>query len=525
MQPSSVMGTQLREVYTSMTTAPPSSQVSNSIESRGIFKSFSGVPVLEGVDISFRPGEVHTLLGENGAGKSTLFKILSGIYTADAGTVLLNGTEVTIRNPRTAHQHGIYLVPQEPALMQHLTVAENIFLGITPTRGNRFKRVDWKAMRSAAQGIMDRLGYAIDLEQPAGNLSIAQQQLVECARAIAHNCQVVFFDEPTSPLTSHEVEALFKVIRSMTSAGYALGFISHRMEEVLEISHRITVLRDGHQVFSVEKDQANQSELVEHMIGRKLTGTLRRTNSYTTSETALKVQGLAGINFRDINFEVQQGEILGLAGLVGSGRTEIAEAIFNVSHKAGGQVYLGHRDITHLSTNEIIKSGLIYLPEDRAHHGAFARMTVSNNISAGDLDYIKGPKRVWLDLKKERSLADDTVAQLNVKTASIDSLLKSLSGGNQQKIIFGKWLATQPRVAILDEPTRGVDAGAKHEIYALIEKLASEGLAVVVISSELEEIIRLSDRVLTVYEGHFIGELAGDEISMDNIGKMILNHA
>jgi ABC-type sugar transport system ATPase subunit len=495
------------------------------VTGKGLSKAFFGIPVLRDVSIQFLAGEVHSILGENGAGKSTLLKILSGIYTPDSGSILLGNEPVQFNSPHAALQRGIYLVPQEPALMPHMSVAENIFLGITPTHGRIIQVIDWKRIRDEAKNILEQLELNIDVDTPANYLSIAQQQLIECARALAHHCRIVFFDEPTSPLTRHEVEILFRVINNMRERGNVLGFISHRMDEVLEISDRLSVMRDGTLISTIYQAAAQKDQLVEQMIGRPLVTISRREQFYATEETVLDAQALTSEpNFRNINFSVKRGEILGFGGLVGSGRTEIAEAIFGVRPKDNGTVKILKQDITNTSTSKIIESGLIYLPEDRAKHGAFVRMSVNNNISSGDLDRIKGKGlgSVLLDLTEERKMANDTIHRMKVKTRSIDAPIKSLSGGNQQKAIFGKWLLTQPQVAILDEPTRGVDAGAKEEIYQVIESMAQEGLAVVVISSELGELIRLCDRVLAVYEGELVGELRGAELTMGNLGKMIL---
>jgi ABC-type sugar transport system ATPase subunit len=492
---------------------------------QNLHKSFFGVPVLRDVSIQFRAGEVHSILGENGAGKSTLFKILSGIYTPDGGSILHKGQTVQFHSPHVALHQGIYLVPQEPALMPHLSVAENIFLGIAPTCRRIIQVMDWKRLRDDARDILTQLELHIDVDTPANRLSIAQQQLVECARALAHHCHVVFFDEPTSPLTRHEVEVLFRVINTMRNRGNVLGFISHRMDEVLEISDRLSVMRDGTLISTTQRAETKSEKLVEQMIGRPLVIGTRRAECHATEKTMLEVQALTSQpHFRNVNFSVRQGEILGFAGLVGSGRTEIAEAIFGIRQKDAGTVRILERDITTEPTSKIIKAGLIYLPEDRARHGAFVRMSVNNNISSGDLDRIKGKGLSCnlLDLSKEKKAATNMVDRMRVKARSINVPIKSLSGGNQQKAIFGKWLLTQPKIAILDEPTRGVDAGAKEEIYQVIESMAERGIAVVVISSELEELVRLCDRVLAVYEGELVGELSGADLTMGNLGKMIL---
>ena len=490
-----------------------------------ITKNYASVAVLRGISLSLRPGRIHTMMGENGAGKSTLFKILAGLVQPTAGHLTLGGKPLTMTSPQTAHAHGIYLVPQEPALMPELSVAETMFVGQLPTAGRLPRRVDWAEVRRRARDALASLGLDIDVDQQARHLSIAQQQQVECAKALLRGCRVILFDEPTSPLTTHEVERLFGIMRRLRDDGCTLGFISHRMDEVLDISDEIGVLRDGLLVDSVERERFDRVRLMSQMVGREMRVIPRRDWTAATEIPALQVEGLRHEpRFRDIGFTLHKGEILGLAGLVGAGRTEIAETIFGIRARDAGRIVLAGEDVSGLSTHAIIRKGLVYAPEDRAKHGAVLPMTITENLTSGLLDRVR--QRLGLiDRAHEDGIGSTTVAQYRVRCAGIDQTLARLSGGNQQKVVFGKWMGLSPKVAILDEPTRGVDVGAKDEIYELIEGLAREGMAILVISSEMEELVRLCDRILSVYEGRIVAELSGDQITPDNVGHSYLSHA
>ncbi len=491
----------------------------------GITKNYASVAVLRGVSLSLRPGRVHTMMGENGAGKSTLFKILSGLVRPTAGQLLLGDAPLSLDSPQVAHAHGIYLVPQEPALMPELSVAETMFVGQLPTAGRLLPRIDWAQARKRAADALASLNLDIDVNQQARHLSIAQQQQVECAKALLRGCRVILFDEPTSPLTTHEVEHLFGIMRRLRDDGCTLGFISHRMDEVLDISDDISILRDGVLVDSVERPEFDRVRLMSQMVGREMRVIPRRTWSSATGTAALRVEGLQHEpRFRDIGFTLHKGEILGLAGLVGAGRTEIAETIFGIRTRDAGRITLGEEDISGLSTNAIIRKGLVYAPEDRARHGAVLPMTITENLTSGLLDRVR-QRFGLIDRNHENSIGTETVAQYRVRCAGIDQTLRQLSGGNQQKVVFGKWMGLSPKVAILDEPTRGVDVGAKDEIYELIEGLAKAGMAILVISSEMEELVRLCDRILSVYEGRIVAELSGDQITPDRVGHSYLSHA
>jgi ABC-type sugar transport system ATPase subunit len=489
----------------------------------GISKAFSGSPALSDVSVSFLPGEIHTLVGENGAGKSTLLKVMAGIHQPDAGELILNGQRLRALTPRSAQQHGIYLVPQEPTLMATLSVVENLFVGIMP-RGRLPFSVDWRRMTQSAGSYFEQVGLDVDLREPASALSIAQQQLLECARALVHRCNVIFFDEPTSSLTGRETEILFALMRRLRERSFTLAFISHRLDEVLEISDQITVLRDASVVAEFVPEKATREELISAMVGHEIAKRQRRHRDLSSAATALEVSGLtASRSFSEINFSVRRGEVLGLAGLVGSGRTEIAESIFGVRPSAGS-VVLDGKPFKRRSPAAAVNAGLIYLPEDRGHNGVFANVELERNITAAIVPKLP---RVGPTLRPagERELAAKAAERTRVVAASLQLPIKSLSGGNQQRAMFSRWLLAEPKVAIFDEPTRGVDVGAKADIYDIIDSISDGGIAIVMISSELEELVLLCDRVIAIYEGRVVAEVAGDDITLERLGAMIVGEA
>jgi ABC-type sugar transport system ATPase subunit len=486
----------------------------------GIVKSFSGVKVLQDVSVEFRPSEVHTLVGENGAGKSTLLKIMAGIYAADAGSLLLEDESLTGLSPREAQRRGIYLVPQEPRLMPDLSVAENLYLGALP-RGVLSFNVDWRSMIEKADGLLASVGLVLDPRMVAGHLSLAQQQLLECARALAHGCKIIFFDEPTSPLTAHDADKLFTLMNDLRERGLSLGFISHRLDEVEAISDRITVLRDGRVVMEEARGAASRQQLVRAMVGRALTVTRHTRHAVNTGPVLLDVDGLQSLpEVKQMSVQVRAGEIVGLAGLVGSGRTEFAEAVFGLRPTQSGRVRIADRDVTGSSPRARIDAGLAYLPEDRGRNGIFAEVDLSRNVTSAILGRLPRLGGMLIRSGPEQQRARDAVEQMSVRASSMGAAIKTLSGGNQQRALLGRWVSTNPTAAILDEPTRGVDVGAKEGIYEIIETLARNGLASLVISSELEELVRLCDRVYAVYEGRIVGELSGDDVTLEAMGRL-----
>ncbi len=488
----------------------------------GITKRFGPVEVLRGIHLTLKPGRVLTLMGENGAGKSTMFKVLAGQLQPSDGELQLNGAPLRLSSPHAAHAHRIHLVPQEPLLMAELSVAETMFVGRLPMTGRLLRRVDWADVRQRARTVLDLLELDIDIDCCARTLSIAQLQLVECAKALLHDCRVILFDEPTSPLTSHEVDKLFAIMRRLAAQNCTLSFISHRTEEVMEISDDIAVLRDGRLVDQAERGAFDRARLLSQMVGREMRDVPRRACCSKAAETMLQVDKLSvrGL-FKDIDFTLHRGEILGLAGLVGAGRTEIAETIFGIRRPDSGEVSLAGERITGVSCHQLIRKGLVYVPEDRGRHGAVLSMTITQNITSGLLDRVRQPAGL-LSAADENEIGAKAVRDLRIRCAGLDQPLRELSGGNQQKVVFGKWMATGPRVAILDEPTRGVDVGAKEEIYELIDQMAKAGMAVLVISSETEELVRLCDRVLSIYEGEIVGELCGDAITPSAVSASYL---
>lgn len=507
--------------------APPGDSPASQalLAAHGIVKRFGPVEVLGGVDLQLRPGRILTLMGENGAGKSTMFRILAGQLQPSSGELSLNGEPLTLASPHAAHAHGIHLVPQEPMLLPELTVAETMFLGRLPMSGGWFPHVDWKDVRRRSRMVLDLLELDIDIDRCAKTLSIAQLQLVECAKALLHDCRIILFDEPTSPLTAHEVENLFKIMRRLAADGCTLSFISHRTEEVMSISDDIVVLRDGRLVDHAERGDFDRTRLLSKMVGRTLRDIPRREQSHATTDTVLEVEDLASEpSFRHIGFTLRRGEILGLAGLVGAGRTEIAETIFGVRRPTGGSVRLAGEDVTARPCHGLIRKGLVYVPEDRARHGAVLSMSIAQNITSGLLERVRQSAGLLSDADETR-LGANAVRDFRVRCAGLDQPLRELSGGNQQKVVFSKWIATGPKVAILDEPTRGVDVGSKEEIYELIEAMARDGMAVLVISSETEELVRLCDRVLSIYEGELVAELSGAQITPEGVSASYLGKA
>ena len=485
----------------------------------GIVKAFSGIQVLRGVSLTFRAGEIHTLVGENGAGKSTLLKIMSGVYPLDAGTLRLNGTELGSLSPSSAHRTGIYLVPQEPRLMPDLSVAENLYLG-TLRRGRLRFNVDWRAMNGSAGELLGAVGLNVDPRMLAGRLPLAHQQLLECAKALSYGCRIIFFDEPTSPLTSHEADRLFALMHGLREQGMTLGFISHRLDEVERLSDRITVLRDGAVTARWLRGEAARGEVVNAMVGRELTMTKRVTRPERTGPAALEVDNLVSLpEVKGISLAARPGEIVGLGGLVGSGRTEFSETIFGLRTPSAGRVRVAGRDITGRPPDRCIDAGLVYLAEDRGRNGIFAEVDLVRNASSAIVP--KLPRRAGLlKRRREQVMTQAALESAGVRAASMETPIRSLSGGNQQKVLLSRWTLAAPKVAIFDEPTRGVDVGAKEGIFETIEGLAASGLAIVVICSELEELVRLCDRVYVVYEGQVAGELKGDDITVEAVGRL-----
>ena len=485
----------------------------NILELKKISKGFSGVEVLHEVSFSLRPGEVHALLGENGAGKSTLMKIITGVHHPDGGEILLNGIPVHFGDTRESQQAGIAAIYQELSLFPDLDVAENIFIGRQPvTLGGR---IDWRKLYAEADKLLASLGVHLELKQKARNLSIAQQQMVEIARAFSINARILIMDEPTSSLTLKEAADLFRLVRRLKDDGAAIIFISHRLEELFELSDRVTVLRDGAYVDTRPVKDVTRDDLIRMMVGRTITEMFPKQD-VQAGNVVLQVDHLTRDGaFRDVSFDLREGEILGMAGLIGAGRTNVARSLFGVEPPTSGTIRLDGREIRITSPQQAIGLGLAYVPEDRQLHGLIPPMNITTNIGLPMLQVYS--RRGWLRNKVERSAAFNAARQMEVRANNIWQNARELSGGNQQKVVLAKWLSTKPRILILDEPTRGIDVGTKAAVHALMSKLASEGLAILMISSELPEVLGMSDRIIVMHEGYMTGHFTRAEATQEKI--------
>jgi rhamnose transport system ATP-binding protein len=486
-----------------------------------IKKSFAGVQALKGVSFELRAGEVHALIGENGAGKSTLIKVITGAHQADAGTLEINGRPVVGNSPALAKSLGIAAIYQQPALFPDLSVAENLALGLEGS--GVWRRVDWKARRERAKKLLDRIGANFAPETLAGELSMPEQQMVEIARALGASAKVLILDEPTASLTDRETWRLFKTITELRTQGVGMIYISHRLEELFAIADRVTVLRDGETVVTRKMKEMDPSELIRWMVGRELS-TVFPKQPPKLGETAFEVRALnsraAGV--RDINFSIRAGEIVGFAGLVGAGRTELARALFGLDRIDSGEILLHGEHVRIDSPRRAVQLGLAYVPEDRRRHGTILEMPIAANTTLAILKRVS--KLGFLKFKAERNVAVDFTDRLGVKTPAIFTPAGALSGGNQQKVALARWLATKPSVLILDEPTQGIDVGAKAEIHRLMGDLAQAGMAILLISSELPEILGMSDRIIVMREGAIVRTLDRAEATQQNIIEAALGN-
>lgn len=484
------------------------------LEMKQIDKSFPGVHALDQVDFEVRRGEVHALMGENGAGKSTLMKVLTGIYTKDSGSIIYEGKEIEFHNAREAQDAGVVIVHQELNMVGHLTVAQNIFIGREFKKGIR---IDDKKMNEEAKKLFDRLNIDIDPTATMSDLTVGKQQMCEIAKAISHDAKVIIFDEPSAALTEAEIEDLFKIIRDLREQQLAIVYISHRMDEIKVITDRVTVMRDGCYVGTLVTADSTKNDIVNMMVGRVIYEE-PKTKSQVADDApvVLKVEHLnAGKMVQDVSFELHKGEILGFSGLMGAGRTETARAIFGADPKESGNIYVNGKEVSINSPEDAVKAGIGYLSEDRKRFGIVVQKTIAENTTMADLsNYMKG---LFIDKKKEKETARKFVESLATKTPSVDQLVVNLSGGNQQKVVIAKWLCKNCDILIFDEPTRGIDVGAKNEIYKLMNKLASEGKSIIMISSEMQEILRMSDRVVVMCEGKKTGELRIEETTQEKI--------
>jgi len=477
---------------------------------RGVAVKFGENEVVAGVDLELRAGEIHALVGENGAGKSSLAKAMAGVVRPSRGSIYLDDTDLQLTTPGEALQAGIALIHQEPLTFPDLTVAESIFVGHQP---GKHGLVDWSAMRAKAQELLADLGLTLNPDDSVGGISIAQQQQVELASALAHDAQIWIFDETTAPLTPKETEELFAIMRRLRDRGCALMMVTHHLSEVFAVSDRITVLRDGHKVGERITTETSEQEIVGMMVGREL-----GSESFTPAshgEEVLVVQGLSGPGFRDVSFNIRAGEILGIGGLVGSGRTEIARVLFGIAQKTSGTIRLNGEEIAPKSPKAAIALGIALVPEDRRHDGLILSHAIEFNATLPILKRLspKGWLRPTLLRERAKALADRT----KLAYRGLDQPAGELSGGNQQKVVLSKWLMSEPKLLILDEPTRGVDVGAKHEVHTMIRKLADSGVAVLMISSDLPELLALSDRIVVMREGRQVKTLARSEANEESV--------
>lgn len=483
------------------------------LELRDIHKSFGAVHALRGASLSLYRGKVTALVGENGAGKSTLVKTLAGLHQQDRGQVLLDGEEVSFRDPLHAREAGIAVIYQEPTMFPDLTVAENIFMGRQPLRSLR--RIDRKAMRQQALELFEQLGVKIDPDRVAQGLSIADQQVVEIAKAISLDARVLIMDEPTAALSGVEVDRLFAVTRTLQAQGAAVMFISHRFEEVFALADWITVMRDGAHVATAPASELTVDGVIRQMVGRDVASLFPKQET-TIGPTALEVKGLSrkGV-FSDISFTVRAGEIVGLSGLVGAGRSEVARAVFGIDKYDSGEVLVRDEPLKSLSPRAAMAAGLAFVPEDRRKQGLVMELNVSRNLTLTLRQKLS--RFGLLTNQSEAQATKEWAKKLQIKAGSPMSPISTLSGGNQQKVVLGKWLATGPRILIIDEPTRGIDVGTKSEVHRLISELAGTGLAVLMISSELPEILGMSDRVLVMHEGRITAELSRKDATEESV--------
>ncbi|MGD8855470.1 MAG: sugar ABC transporter ATP-binding protein [Chloroflexota bacterium] len=483
------------------------------LTTNGIYMSFGGVNVLKDINFEIYPGEVHALVGENGAGKSTLLKNIAGVHVPKAGEIHLNGEEVHIPNPQAAAELQIALIHQEPLTFPDLDVAENIFIGRQPMSNGR---LDWAAMYNRSSDILNSLGVKLDPRTKVRGLSIADQQMVEMAGALSQEAKILLMDEPTAALTPSEVEDLFNIMRLLRDQGTAIVFISHRLEEVFEISDRITVLRDGELIGQHMIDDVSVDEVIRMMVGRPLSTLFEKGTTTEFGEPVLQVTGLTRtLKFDDITFDIRAGEILGVAGLVGAGRTDVARALFGTLQIDSGTIQIGGKAVEIKRPRDALRHGMIYVPEDRKQNGLLMPMSVIKNMTLSVLERLS--RNGWLREKLEEEAALEYVSKLNIVLRDPNQPVRELSGGNQQKVVLSRWLMAQPRVMLLDEPTRGIDIGAKAEVHRLMSELAAQGLAILMISSELPEILAMSDRIIVMREGRISGRFDKDEATAENI--------
>jgi ABC-type sugar transport system ATPase subunit len=487
------------------------------LEMKGITKQFPGVLALDDIDFSVDLGKVIALVGENGAGKSTLMKILSGILDKNKGEIFIQGKKVNIDGPLSAKKLGISVIYQEIMDIPNMNIAENIFVGREIKSG---LLADKKEMHRQAKELISRVELDVDTNTRVADLSIAQRQMLEVAKALSMNAKIIIMDEPTSSLTNTESEVLFEIINKLREDNVAIIYISHRMNEITRLADEVAVLRDGLMVGKLSKEEIDEQRIISMMVGREINDIFAKEEAEIT-DIALEVKNLNTDFLKDINFNVRKGEILGFAGLVGAGRSEVMRAIFGIDNKDSGEIYINGKKVEIRSTVDALKHGMGLVPENRKEEGLVLGMSVRGNVSLAELKNIS--KYDFINKKKEEELAEKYINELKVRTPSQEQLVQNLSGGNQQKVVISKWMATNPDILILDEPTRGVDVGAKKEIHMLMSQLAKKGVAVIMISSELPEILGMSDRIIVMHEGRIKGELNRENASQESIMKLAIS--
>ncbi len=480
----------------------------------GIDKSFPGVHALDNCNFELRAGEVHALVGENGAGKSTMMKVLSGIYHKDGGRILYRGKEVEINGPKAAQELGISIIHQELNLMPHLTVAQNIFIGREPRKAGFI--LDEEALNAQTRQLFETMNLKLDPRTKVSDLTVATQQMVEIAKALSFNSEVLIMDEPTAALTDSEIDELFHITRQLRDKGVGIVHISHRLEELKKITDRVTVMRDGKYIDTVITKEATIDQIISMMVGRTIFGGAPQIPENASDEVVLEVKNInRGSALRDINFTLKKGEILGFAGLMGAGRTEVARAIFGADRIDSGEIYIKGKKVEIKSPQDAVRHGIAYLSEDRKRYGLALGLDVETNVVLASYD--KFMSFLWVNSAKTLEVAEHYVNALAIKTPSLQQQIKNLSGGNQQKVVIGKWLTADTDILIFDEPTRGIDVGAKSEIYKLLNDLVTQGKSIIMISSELPEILRMSHRVIVMCEGRITGKLNVEQASQEEI--------
>lgn len=491
------------------------------LELKNISKAFPGVQALDGVNLSLRPGTVHALMGENGAGKSTLMKCLFGIYTKDTGEVIFNNESVNFSNPKEAITGGVAMIHQELQPIPKMTIAENLFLGNYPM--TKFGTVDHAEINRQTKELLKLVGLDFEPKTLLGELTVSQMQLVEIAKALAYDAKVVIMDEPTSSLTETEVRKLFDIIKGLTYKGIGIIYISHKMDEIMEISNDITILRDGTYIGTWPVEEMDNQKIISRMVGRELTSLYPDKTNTPTDEVVLRVENFTSPNpmsFKNCTFELKKGEVLGVGGLVGAQRTELMEALYGLrSFNSEAKVYHRGEEIHIKRPADAIRNGIALVTEDRRMNGIFGVLSVRDNVAIASIDQYVKPTKL-LDQKAINEIVDSSIDRLTIRTPNADAKIQNLSGGNQQKVIISRWLANNPDILILDEPTRGIDVGAKYEIYDIIDDLAKEGRSIIVISSELPELLGVSDRIMVMAEGNISGILDIEDANQEEIMKL-----